>query len=68
MAVEKKDFRGQIPDDLNRIVRAVAALRDKQLSEILIEALEGWLERPENQEVVKQINWKPQYSKKKQEG
>ena len=50
---DKRDFRGQIPSDLNRLIKAVAALRDKTLSEVLDEALEDWLQRPENQEVIK---------------
>lgn len=54
----KKEFRGQIPEELNKLIRTVAALKDENLSDILVEALEKWLELPENQEVILRHNLK----------
>jgi hypothetical protein len=56
--MSKKDFRGQIPEGLNKLVRTVAAVKDQNLTDILVEALEKWLELPENQEVISRHNLK----------
>ncbi|MEH2179884.1 MAG: hypothetical protein V7K56_12365 [Nostoc sp.] len=36
--------------------RAVVALKDKNLSDTIAEALEYWLNKPENQELIKKHN------------
>ncbi|NEQ47581.1 MAG: hypothetical protein F6K00_30170 [Leptolyngbya sp. SIOISBB] len=56
----KKEFRGYVPADLNRIIRAVTALkngdRDWSLSDVLTEALEDWLAKPENRALIEKHN------------
>ncbi|MEM7773824.1 MAG: hypothetical protein AAF327_25385 [Cyanobacteria bacterium P01_A01_bin.37] len=56
----KKEFRGYIPADLNRVIRAVTALkngdRDWSLSDVLTEALEDWLNKPENRALIERHN------------
>ncbi|MFM7427908.1 MAG: hypothetical protein ACKO7W_23400 [Elainella sp.] len=53
---DKKEFRGYIPAELNRQIRAVAALKnggkDWSLSDVLTEALQDWLNKPENQALI----------------
>lgn len=49
-------FRGQVSLDLDHLVRAVVALRRLSLADITEQALEDWLKRPENQEVIKKHN------------
>lgn len=56
----KKEFRGYIPADLNKLIRAIAALkngdRDWSLSDVLTEALEDWLQKPENRALIEKHN------------
>ena len=56
----KKEFRGYIPPELNKLIRAVTALkngeRDWSLSDVLTEALEDWLQKPENQALIERHN------------
>ncbi|MBN3898393.1 MAG: hypothetical protein HWQ41_24900 [Nostoc sp. NOS(2021)] len=53
---EKKELRGYVSPELNRLFRAVVALKDKNLSDTIAEALEYWLNKPENQELIKKHN------------
>lgn len=57
---DKKEFRGYIPADLNKVVRAVTALkngnRDWSLSDVLTEALQDWLDKPENRTLIEKHN------------
>ncbi|MBG1242597.1 MULTISPECIES: hypothetical protein [unclassified Nostoc] len=55
---EKKELRGYVSPELNRLFRAVVALKDKNLSDTIAEALEDWLNKPENQEIIKKHNLK----------
>ncbi len=50
--VKKATFRGQVNVDLDHLVRAVVALRRLSLADITEEALQDWLKRPENQEII----------------
>lgn len=56
----KKEFRRYVPDDLNRLVRALSALknggRDWSLSDVLTEALQDWVSKPENQALIEKHN------------
>lgn len=56
----KKEFRGYIPTDLNRLVRALSALKngekDWSLSDVLTEALQDWVDKPENQALIQKFN------------
>lgn len=60
LMADKKEFRGYIPTELNKLVRAVAALKngekDWSLSDVLTEALEDWLSKPENQTLIEKHN------------
>lgn len=53
---KKKEFRVYITQDLDRLVRALAAIkngdRDWSLSDVAQQALELWVQLPENQELV----------------
>lgn len=55
--VKKKEFRGYITQDLGKLVRALAAIkngdRDWSISDVLQDALENWVNLPENQELIK---------------
>jgi hypothetical protein len=57
---KKKEFRGYITQDLDRIVRALAAIkngdRDWSISDVLQDALETWVNLPANQELVEKHN------------
>lgn len=57
---EKKELRGYLSPELNRLFRAVVALKDKNLSDTITEAIEDWLNKPENQEIIKRHNLKPE--------
>ncbi|RCJ40569.1 hypothetical protein A6770_37930 [Nostoc minutum NIES-26] len=57
---EKKELRGYLSPELNRLFRAVVALKDKNLSDTIAEAIEDWLNKPENQEIIKRHNLKPE--------
>jgi len=54
---KKKEFRGYVNQDLDRLVRALAAIkngdRDWSISDVLQDALENWVNLPENQELIK---------------
>jgi hypothetical protein len=51
-----KELRGYVSPELNRLFRAVVAFKDKNLSNCIAEAIEYWLNSPENQEVIKKQN------------
>jgi hypothetical protein len=57
---KKKEFRGYISQDLDKLVRALAAIRngdrDWSISDVLQDALENWVGLPENQELVRKHN------------
>lgn len=51
------EIRAYVPVNLKRVVKAIAGLkntgRDWTISDCVIEALEVWLELPEQQELIK---------------
>ena len=49
-------FRGQIPPDLDRSIRMVAAIQNKELGEVMTEAFTLWLKSSEIQQLVKRHN------------
>lgn len=53
---KKVMFRGQVDEELDQKVRAVVVLRRLSLAEITQQALEEWLKRPENQEIIQKHN------------
>jgi hypothetical protein len=57
---KKKEFRGYVTQDLDRLVRALAAIkngdRDWSISDVLQDALETWVNLPVNQELIKKHN------------
>ena len=57
---EKKELRGYISLELSRLFRAVVALKDINLSDAIAEAVNDWLNKPENQEIIKRHNLKPE--------
>ena len=52
----KKELRVYVPDELDRLVRALSAIkngdRDWTLSDIATEALQDWVSKPENQALI----------------
>ncbi len=66
----KKEFRGYIPTDLNRLVRALSVLKngekDWSLSDVLTEALQDWVDKPENQALIQKFNLENLKSDEKQ--
>lgn len=52
----KKELRGYVPPELNRKIRVLVALKDTNLSDVLTEALQDWLNKSENQELIKKHN------------
>jgi hypothetical protein len=59
-SVAKSEIRVSVPSDLKRLVKSLAGLknsgRDWTLSDCVIEALELWLNQPEQQELIKRHN------------
>lgn len=53
---EKSMFRAQVPPETARLVRLVAELKKITLSQILTEALDEWLKRPDVAETVEKHN------------
>lgn len=57
---KKKEFRGYVTQDLDRLVRALAGIkngdRDWSISDVLQDALETWVNLPVNQELIKKHN------------
>lgn len=56
LMAKKKEFRVYVTQDLDRVVRALAAIkngdRDWSLSDVAQQALENWVQLPENQELI----------------
>jgi RPA family protein len=44
----KVEIRGYVPKDLDKLVRALASLRDETLSSVMEETLEKWVNEAEN--------------------
>ncbi len=53
-----KEIRGYIPVKLTRLVKIIAAIRDESISDTLTEAIQDWLNKPKNQELIKKHNLK----------
>jgi len=51
-----EELRAYVSLNINRTFRVVAALKDKNLSDTIAEAIEYWLNSPENQELIKKHN------------
>ena len=53
---KKKEFRVYITQDVDRLIRALAAIkngdRDWSLSDVAQQALENWVQLPENRELI----------------
>jgi hypothetical protein len=58
--VKTVQFRAQVPQDIDFLIRAIApfknAGKDWTLSDIVVEALAEWLQKPENRELVESHN------------
>lgn len=54
---KKKEIRVYIPNDMDRLIRALSVLKngdkDWSLSAITEEAFSEWLQKPENQALIK---------------
>lgn len=53
-------FRAQVPLDIDFLIRAILPFKnsgkDWSLSDIVVEALTEWLQKPENRELIKSHN------------
>lgn len=56
MSKDRDMFRAYAPKELVRLVRIVAALKEIDLGDVLTEALNDWLERPENKKIAERHN------------
>ena len=57
MAAKKKpELRVYIESDLDKLIRLLAALHEKTLSTVVTNALEHWVDLPENQELIEKHN------------
>jgi hypothetical protein len=58
--VKVVQFRAQVPQDIDFLIRAIAPLKnagkDWTLSDVVVEALTEWLRKPENRELVEAHN------------
>jgi hypothetical protein len=54
------EIRAYVRPNLKRLIKAMAGLkntgRDWTISDCVVEALEDWIQKPENQELIKQHN------------
>ena len=57
MAAKKKpELRVYVEPDLDKLIRLLAALHEKTLSDVVSDALERWVDLPENQELIEKHN------------
>lgn len=57
MAAKKKpELRVYVESDLDKLVRLLAALHERTLSDVVTDALERWVDLPENQELIEKHN------------
>ena len=57
MAAKKKpELRVYVESDLDKLIRLLAALHEKTLSDVVSDALERWVDLPENQELIEKHN------------
>jgi hypothetical protein len=58
--VKTVQFRAQVPQDIDFLIRAIAPFKDSgkdwSLSDIVVEALLEWLQKPENRELIESHN------------
>lgn len=56
MAKDKTMFRAYAPGNEVRLIKVLAEIKEISLSDVLAEALKDWLQKPENQELIKKHN------------
>ena len=57
MAAKKKpELRVYVEPDLDKLIRLLAALHEKTLSDVVSDALERWVDLPENQALIEKHN------------
>jgi len=63
IVVKPTEIRVSVTSDLKRLVKALAGLkntgRDWTMSDCVNEAIEDWLQKPENQELIKKHSLQP---------
>jgi excinuclease UvrABC nuclease subunit len=55
-----KEITGYVSNHLKKTFRVVAALKNSSLSDAIAEAVNDWLSKPENKEIIKKHNLKPE--------
>ena len=56
VAKKKPELRVYVEPDLDKLIRLLAALHEKTLSDVVSDALERWVDLPENQELIEKHN------------
>jgi len=49
---KKPEVRVYLETDVDRLIKTIAALRDTSINALINEAIELWLEQPEQQETI----------------
>jgi predicted HicB family RNase H-like nuclease len=49
---KKPEIRVYLESDVDRLIKTIAALRDTSINALVNEAIELWLEQPEQQETI----------------
>lgn len=55
-AKRKPELRVYIEPDLDKLIRLLAALHERTLSDVVTDALERWVDLPENQDFIEKHN------------
>ena len=63
IVVKPSEIRAYVKPEMKRTIKAIAGLknsgRDWTMSDCVVDALEKWLELPENQELIKKHSLQP---------
>lgn len=56
LMVKKVMFRGKVDEELDRLARLIGGIKRQNLSDVLQEALENWVNLSENQQIIERHN------------
>lgn len=52
----KPQIRVYIPEETDRLLKAIAGIKDSSVNAIVNEAIDSWLNEAEQQEIIKKFN------------
>ncbi|ASC70348.1 hypothetical protein XM38_012860 [Halomicronema hongdechloris C2206] len=52
----KPQIRVYIPEETDRLLKAIAGIKDSSVNAIVNEAIEAWLKEAEQQEIIQKFN------------